>query len=386
MKNIKKQQDGRFLNFFGYGFSEKLPFEALYRISIGQNIDKELAQEAFKSILSIKKDSIRTALMSMMLNGVMAKGARGYEIVGLMNAALSLDGHLEKDKIKAKVPVGKKIIGYTGSGKKGIKTINISTPSAILAASVGVYVAKGCSSSTSSVTGSMDFLNIIGLDIVNNHKTGKYLLEKEGIGFFSMEKTTPKFAKVYAGRFFSPHALSVALAGITLPVETDTMLYGLAHPDISLSAEVFKSFGFNNVMITSSTEDGIHYIDEVGVSGTLSIIGIKNGVLGRVARCLPAKELKLDNYFMEDLKTADNPIQNAKLALLALAGKGEKAHMDAICANAGMLIYMAGLENNFYDSYKLAKKNLVNGKGLEKLKSIMVSAGVSNNKLKKIYE
>lgn len=378
---MRNQQD----NPFGYRFSDQPPFEALYRISIGENIDKDLTEKAFSCILSIKDNSVRTALMSMMLNGIMVKGARAYEVVGLMNAALSLDRRLEKKKIKADIPAGKLVVGYTGSGKKGIKTINISTLSGILAAASGAYIAKGCSLSTSSITGSMDLLNLMGIDVIKNKKAGKYLLEKEGIGFFSMEDTTPKFAKVYAGRFFAPHALSVALAGITLPVEVDTMLYGLAHPDISLSAEVFKSFGFENVMIASSTEDGIHYIDEVGVSGTLSIVGIKNGVLGRVANCLPAKELGLPKYFMDDLKTAPTPLENAKLAVMALSGVGKKAHMDAICANAGMLLFMSGITDNFYDSYKLAKKNLANAKGLEKLKSIINSIGVSDRKLKKIY-
>ena len=114
------------LNFFKNKFVEKLPFESLYRVNLGMDIDEDLAFRSLRKILSIKAESTRTALLSMLLNGLMIKGPNRDEVVGLLKAALSLDRILLKKKPKIKLNDGQKIIGYAGSGKKGIKTVNIS--------------------------------------------------------------------------------------------------------------------------------------------------------------------------------------------------------------------------------------------------------------------
>lgn len=370
-------------NFFKKRFVEKLPFEALYRINLGRDIDESLAYKSFKRIMDIKEETIRTSLMSMLLNGLMIKGPHSEDIVGLLKAAFSLDKALSRKKPKAKIPKNEKIIGFAGSGKKGIKMVNISTPAAFLAAGAGAYVAKACSSSTSSITGSSDLISLLGINFKVSIKRNIKLLEKTKIAFFSMEKTTPRFASIYGGRFFTPHALSFALAGLTLPIETDSMLYGLAHPNIRLSAEVFQKFGRKNIMIISATEDGVHYIDESGISGTLSVIGIKDGVLGEMASCLPAHELKLSSYNMNDLRQGKNEFENVRLAVDALRGRGRRSFIDAICANASLIIYLAGKAKNFTEGYEIAKKNLFEGKGFNKLVEVIRESGGNENKLKK---
>lgn len=382
-RKLKNNISNQSLNFFKKKFIEKLPFESLYRINLGRNIDEDLAYKSFKKILAIKDESVRTSLMSMLLNGLMVKGPHSEEIVGVLRAALSLDGTLNKNKLKVNLPCGEKIIGYAGSGKKGIKTINISTPAAFIAAASGVYVAKACSFSTSSITGSSDFLSMLGIKFRINIKQNIKLLKDTRVAFFSMEDATPRFAKIYGGRFFTPHALSFALAGISLPIKTDSMLYGLAHPNIYLSAEVFQRFGYKNIMVISSTEDGVHYIDESGINGTLSVIGIKNGLLGKISSCLPMRELKLSNNTIHDLQQGKSEYENVKLAVNALRGKGKEPYINAICANAGLLIYLAGKAKNFSEGYAIAKKNLLKGKGFDKLLEVIRKTGGDERDLKK---
>lgn len=383
IKKPGSNSKGESWNFFKKKFVEKLPFEALYRVNLGMDIDQDLAYKSFRKILAIKNEAVRTSLMSMLLNGLMIKGPRSSEIVGLLKAAFSLDGVSEMKKPAVKLPRHEKVVGYAGSGKKGIKTINISTPAALLAAGAGVYVAKACSSSTSSITGSSDFLSLLGVNFRNSVRQNIRLLEKTKIAFFSMEDATPNFAKVYGGRFFTPHALSFALAGLSLPIRTDTMLYGLAHPNIRLAAEVFRDFGHGNIMIISTTEDGIHYVDEAGISGTLSVVGIKDCLLGKTAACLPIHELKLPSYTMNDLRQGKDGRENVRLAVAALRGKGKEPYMDAICANAGMVIYLAGKARNFGEGYGIAKDSLRQGKGFDKLVEFIRESGGDMRKLKK---
>ncbi len=152
-------------HFFNLQSEKKLPYEALYRINVGQNLEEEVAYQSLKEIFEIPQKEVRTSLLSSLLSGVMVKRADIEEVVGLLKAALSLDGNVWKKKIKITLPRGAKLIGYAGSGKKGFKTMNVSTPASLLAAGCGVYVAKACSYATSSMTGASDLLTELGVKI-----------------------------------------------------------------------------------------------------------------------------------------------------------------------------------------------------------------------------
>jgi len=354
-------------HFLTRQLEKKLPFESLYRINVGQSLDEELAYESLRKIFKISKEDIRTSLMSALLNGVMVKGPDIEEVVGLLKAALSPDKIDESKKPRVVLPKGEKLLGYAGSGKKGFKTMNISTPAALLAASCGVYIAKACSGATSSIMGSSDLITELGIKIDIPLFENLRILRKCKIAFFSMEKATPRFARLYAGRFFVPHALSFALAGLSLPVKVDHLLYGLAHPNIQLSARVFQRFGYKNVFIVTTTEDGIHYIDEFGISGTAKVVGVKEGVLGREMSCLPKNELDLPAYSMNDIRQLEIKENNCQKVIDVLLGRGEGARIDVVCANAGILLYLAGKAKNLLDGYRQAKYTLKKGKAIEKL-------------------
>lgn len=369
-------------HFLNHQTEKKLPFEALYRINVGQNLEEEVAYQSLKEIFKISQKEVRTSLLSALLNGVMVKRPDLEEVIGLLRAALSLD-NMWTQKPKITLPHGNKLIGYAGSGKKGIKTMNISTPAALLAASCGVYVAKACSYATSSMMGASDLLTELGIEVDLSLSDNIKILKKCKIAFFSMERTTPNFAEIYAGRFFAPHALSFALAGLSLPVKTDHLFYGLAHSNIQLSARIFQKFGYKNVFVVTTTEDGIHFIDEFGISGTASVVGVKNGVLGREVSCLPKHELNLPNYSMNDIGQAETRKDNCQKIIDVFLGRGEKARVDVICVNAGILLYLAGKVRNLLDGYQLAKDNLQKGKVMDKIYEVVKATRGDISKLRR---
>ena len=75
------------------------------------------------------------------------------------------------------------------------------------------------------------------------------MITKTGFGAFTIENLLPKFDLVYAKRFYAPHALSFGLATLASPIRYDSFLYGLAHPNITLSVNVLKKFGIRNAMV-----------------------------------------------------------------------------------------------------------------------------------------
>jgi len=356
--------------------------EVIYRLNVGSKIDIKLLEEAFDSILLNRSYKENDVQLSAILTGIMSRGPKKEEIIALLKSVFKLDKFNLKKRKKIKLPRGKILVGAIGSGKKGIKTMNISTPALLTAASLGVYTVKAVSHSTSSLTGSADFLENVGCKLNISLNKMKEIILKIGFGAFKIEGLLPKFDSIYGQKFIAPHALSFGLAALASPIEYDNFLYGLAHPNVDLSTQVLKHFGIKNVMIASTTNDGIHYLDEIGIYGQTKIIGIRNGRIGKLKIFNPIKELGLPKYTPKDISEGRNKRENIKFALDVLKGKGESAREDIIAINSGTILYLAGLCSGLKDGYKMAKKAIHDGLPYKKLLEFILATGGNINKIK----
>jgi len=345
--------------------------EVLYRLNIGVPVDLKLLEKAFNLIFTDQFLKARDTQLGALLSSIMVKGPTVDEVVTLIKTALSVDDIAQKKII---LPKDEILVGVAGSGKKGVKTINISTPACIVAASGGAYVAKPGSSSTSSVNGSSDFMNIIGLKIGDCDAMIEVLLQT-GFGFFVIENTIPKFDRVYGQKFFGPNPLSFAFPALLCPVKFDTLLYGLSHPNIQLSIEVFSKFGIKNLLVVCSTDDDIHFIDELGLFGHNYIAGIKDGIPGEVKNFNPLQELGLPHYKTDDIVAASSMLENVKYAVDVLQGKAKGAREDVVAINAAAILYLAKKVQNHKEGYKYAKELIQSGAAFEKLKQIIQVSG-----------
>lgn len=337
------------------------PYETFYKLNMGLSVDEFATQKAMSEVLREKDQQKRTYLMTMLLNGIMIKGPSVSEVKGLIDASLSLDGILLK-KHKIKLPNSELLVGVASSGKKGFKTINITTPASFVAAACGAYIAKACSHSTSSKTGSSDFLKLIGMNINIPLMKKVEILKEKKISFFSIEDATPKFAEAYKGIFYAPHAMSFALAGLSLPVQTDALVYGLSHPNIKLSLDVYREYGLKNVLVYSSSEDGVHFLDELSISGYVNIIGMKNYKVGKMIQANILETFRsFSGFSLKELAEKEDLVENVRCSLRVLAGTGINSHIEVICLNAALIILSAGKVSSLEEGYLLAKKNVENG-------------------------
>jgi len=349
--------------------------EAIYRINVKHDLSEDEAYNVFREVLSISNDVERGILMGILLNGLMAKTPTVEEAVGFIRAALSVDGNEPHQIPQIDIGSKNKVITLAGSGKKAIKTTNISSCAAIVAASLGVFVAKPCSKGTSSVSGSSDFMEEIGANLEISSDEMVKVMEKTKLGFFKIEGRISKFDSLYGGKFHAPHILSLGLAAMILPFKSHILLYGLSHPNISLSAKVFKKLGYDEVMVVSSTDNGIHFFDEVGVFGSTSMIGIRGGVLGNIKIIQPGDLLKLPRYDRFSIRPGRDVSENVKKSLDALSGKKKGAIVDMICVNAATILYLGGKAVDMESGYVKAKKAIESGLAIKKIKEFVAATG-----------
>lgn len=351
--------------------------EVFYCLNIGGPISNDLIAHTFKLILTHPQVKARDAQLGSFLTGLMVRGTTSSEVATLIRTALNIDGIT---RFRPPIPSGERLVGVAGSGKKGLKTFNISTPACIVAATLGAYVAKPGSGATSSLSGSRDFALIVGAKPLTNQEMTEVLLATK-FGLFPLEDVIPKFDSVYGGKTFGPTPLSFGLPAIANPIVCDALLYGLSHPNVKLSMELFRHFGSKEVIVVASSHDRIHYVDELTPLTTNMMGRITNGIIGEVeepdvtlltgqATCQP-----------EDLEPGDSLIENIQCAVRVLAGKGSIYREQAVAMNAAAILVLANKTPDLKEGFEVSLKALQSGRCLEKLEEFVEATGGNNKAL-----
>ncbi len=361
------------------------PYESLYKLNVGYSLDEYETELAMKTILNEKDVQKRISLLTMLLNGVMIKGPTINEVSGLLKASLDMDDTLTKEKLKIKINNNETIVGVASSGKKGFKTINITSISCFVAASCGAHIAKACSHSTSSKTGSSDFLEICGINLDTPFAKKEEIMNKNNIGFFSIENTTPKFAKVYDGVFYAPHAMSFALAGLSFPVKIDSLAYGLSHPNVKLSAEVLNKFGIKNALIYSSTYDGVHHLDELLPVGHANLARIKDNHVEQTISADIQETIKLPNNFaLKEIQEKKDKKENVIASLKILKGEGTESQNYTVCINSAIFLLLTNKVKSLKEGYSLSQKIIKTNKVWNNFIEVVEGYGGSKEKIEEL--
>jgi anthranilate phosphoribosyltransferase len=148
------------------------------------------------------------------------------------------------------------------------------------------------------------------------------ILTEIKFGAFSIEQQIPEFDKFYGGKFWAPHALSLALPALLSPVQLDHLVFGISAAPIKVSAQVLAERGIKNFTVVSATPDGIRYIDEASLLGKTSWITVKEGKI--------VKTGSADLGFDHNMSTS------------IASGKMPGRYEDMICLNAAFMMQCAG--------------------------------------------
>ena len=323
---------------------------------------KDLTQEEAASFMDIvTSGTMDERVMSAILIAMAAKGIATDEMVGCAEALLHK---------KTKLPLEKSgLAEIVGTGGDGKGSFNISSLSAIVAASCGQPVAKHGNRAVSSKSGAADFFENLGIKIMAKPEETARMIQETDFGFL--------MAPVYhsAMRFAAPvrKALGVktifnVLGPLLNPAGADYEVLGVYDESIMESyAHAAKNLGAKRVMVIHS-RDGydeispcvptdVYQIDEKGNENRYVIDPAKFGISG----CS-------ENELM-----GGDGAENAALAMEVLNGGGRKTIKEAVCLNSGAILYLSGKAPSIKEGYSLARNAIESGKSLAKLKQIQAA-------------
>ncbi len=330
----------------------------LTRIAVGDHAASAVLAEAFQASVDLAAPT-RDVVLGSLMTAVMARGPVAEDVEALLRSALSVD-----ERVPAEVVRGgdRPVLMLAGSGKKGVRTLNVSTPAALVAAAAGARVIKVGSAATSSALGSRDLVRSLGL---REHRTAAGVradLAASGFAFVAIEPEIPVLDRLYGGRFHAPNPFSFGLAPLASPVMGDITVFGLSHPRVDVAAQVLRRFGMEQVDVLSTRLPSGHYLDEIGPSGELRWCRVRSGEVGAVE--VQAAENLVPAYLPSDLPTPDGPQEAIERTGELLAGRGLDSHRVLVALNAAHLLVLSGLAASLLEGTALAEDILRSGAAL----------------------
>lgn len=316
--------------------------------TLTQKESKAFFSEVIKGHLS--NEQLAAALIALKLRGETVE-----EIAGAANAALENAHPFSTPDYP--------FADIVGTGGDGHNTINISTTSAIVAATMGYPIAKHGNRSVSSKTGSSDVLTHLGIHVGVSPETARLALDEVGICFL--------FAPTYHNGFKYAAPVRQALKTRTIfnilgplvnPAHAKRQLLGVYSPElVNVYAETVKILGCEHTIIVHGSS-----LDEVAIHGETQVAEIKNGEI--IHYILTPEDFGIPRYPIDALK-GGMPSENAEKITAILQGKGENAHIDAVAVNVALLMKLFG-EQDIKANVLKAKEVLASDKAFKTLQKL----------------
>jgi len=285
------------------------------------------------------------------------KRATSAEIAGL---AQSLRDHA----VRVNVEIDN-LVDTCGTGGAVIKTFNISTAAALVAAGAGVYVAKHGNRGITSKCGSADVLDELGVKIDPGPDVVAECIRQAHIGFMFAPKFHP------AMRFVQPIRKSLdfrtafnILGPLANPARVTAQVMGVADVELlGRIAETLRLLGAKRAMVVHGQG-----MDEISLLGKTKVIELRDGRIESME--LDPAEFGFAGASIDQLGSGD-AIANAALIRHILSGKEQGPRRDIVVLNAAAAIIVAGLVDDFQQAIPLAEYSIDDGKAMNCLETLI---------------
>jgi anthranilate phosphoribosyltransferase len=315
---------------------------SIQTLMLGENLSSSACRQALEEMLDPGKNPLQIAAFLVLLR---AKHETADELAAIVGSL--------RDRMIV-VPVDYPVLDIVGTGGDGFNTVNISTGGAILAASCGVKVAKHGNRSVSSLAGSADVLEALGVNIQMSPGQIAKSIDRIGIGFCFAPNFHPVTQAL--GRFRKelnvPTTFNI-LGPLLNPAKAAHLIMGV-HDETLLPviADVLIQVGSGRSVIVHGMG-----LDEISCAGPTRVIEINGS--DKLAYVLDPLEFGLPGCSIEDLRGGDAKV-NARLLADTLNGRrGPIA--DTLALNAAVALYAYGAYPSIAEALPHAMDNLRSG-------------------------
>jgi anthranilate phosphoribosyltransferase len=312
----------------------------------GKDLPAASAREAMATILS--GDATPAQLIGFVV-ALRAKGETGEELAGLLDAVLSAAAIVPLDD-----DLRERAVDIVGTGGDRSHSINVSTMAAIVVAGAGVPVCKHGARGSSSLCGTADVLEELGVAIELEPEGVLRCVDEAGMGFCLAPKFHPAF------RFAGPSRREIGiptvfnlLGPMANPGRVRRQLIGVANP--AMAERMLASLRIHN-----ATKVWIVHgngLDEFTTTGTSTVLALEDDVVTTFE--VDPIALGFPRAISEELVGGD-PAHNAEVVRRVMAGD-HGPHRDIVVLNAAAGLVVAGVAGDLEQGAALAAHTIDTG-------------------------
>ncbi len=321
--------------------------------------------EAYNCMLEMVSGEAEEIQSAALLTALSIKGESVEEITGFVKAMRSVC-------IEISPRLDCSLVDTCGTGGDIFKTFNVSTTSAIIAASAGVAIAKHGNRSITSKCGGADILEALGVNINCNAVEVELCLENAGMGFMfapnfhpAMKKMMPIRKKLGIRTVFN------ILGPLTSPANADIQLLGVFGPEyVDIIAQVLKNLGVKRAMVVHGYDENDEpAMDEISTIGKTRVAFLEKGHI-KVEEIYP-EDFGLKRCNPKFIKAPETIEENLEVVKSVLKGKNssneDNARLEICLVNTAAILFLAGKAKNLEEGVKIAMNSIESGMALEKL-------------------
>jgi anthranilate phosphoribosyltransferase len=322
--------------------------ETLERIVDRRDLEEAEAAELLNDLTD---PTLSPAMGGALLAALRMKGVTADELRGFAKTMRRLAR-------RPVLPGGGPLVDMVGTGGDGSGSFNLSTGAAILAAAMGLRVAKHGTSSVSSRSGSADVIRALGVSLPLDEQRAGDCLAATGFTFFFAPHYHPAMKAIMPVR----QALGVRtvfniLGPLSNPAEPEFHLIGAYHVDIAaLMADALAGMPIRRAYVVHGDPGW----DEATPIGPFTLFDVTPGKVVRTLRS--ADEFDLPPCRAEELQGGD-AAHNAYHLREVLEGRDRGAHRNAIVLQAALVAELMGETASPPAAAKLAADAIDRGAG-----------------------
>ncbi|WP_300460102.1 anthranilate phosphoribosyltransferase [Desulfobacula sp.] len=325
-----------------------------------ENLSRNEARQAFVSVLN---NSVTDMQQGAFLAALTAKGETKEEVAGSWEAIYDLD--------TTKVDLNLEIrpVDNSGTGMDTFKTFNISTAASIIAAAGGIPMARHGARAITSICGTVDMAEALGVDVECTAERVAKSIESVGIGLFN--GMSPHIHPMALGRILSQiyfgSTLNIA-ASLANPALPSIGVRGVYSKEmIRPVADVMQEIGYTSaIVLHGSIDDSDKGMDEASVCGITHCAQIlENEEIHPFT--IDPKKLGIAVKNPGDLAPENDIKTESKRFAALLNNRENSARKDAALLNAGLIFLAAGKAKSLEDGIEQAARLLETGTAFETL-------------------
>jgi anthranilate phosphoribosyltransferase len=320
-----------------------------------------------------KKDDAVPVLMASFFGSLTAKDPTIDEFAA-MNSAMEAT-----KRVQLNLLLKKPVVAAGGTGGDTLKTINVTTPAVLLAASAGAFAVKSGAKAFSSKTGATDLAITMGINVDAPPHVVKDCVERIRTAVWDSGNVYPWMESLVDLRnypsapIFFPlmGSLRLMIATSLNPFSTKRQVRGISIPQTQLIAEVFSRIGYERALVPLGYgENESIRIDEFSTLGKTIVSELfSNGKVETYS--VSHQDLGARKGDAKEIIARDTHLENAKVVLNVLSGKDRSSRKDLIIVNAAAILYLGDVTNSFKEGYEIASNSIENGEAIKKVEELV---------------